>query len=269
MRLASVPRVVWIDAVLVLDGVAKRYGGATVLHPTSLSLARGDRVALIGPSGSGKSTLLRTVLGLVVPDAGRVLFDGLEVGPSTARAVRTRAGYVISDGGLFPHLTASGNVTLVARRLAWKPSRIGERVASLLALVRLEEDVLARYPHQLSGGQRQRVGIMRALMLDPEVLLLDEPLAALDPMVRAELQDDLAEIVSRLAKTVLMVTHDLAEAALLCERLALLQNGRIVQAGAAWELVERPATPFVRAFVSAQRAFVPPPRPPDSETPAA
>jgi osmoprotectant transport system ATP-binding protein len=260
---------VWIDAVLVLDGVAKRYGEATVVHPTSLSLARGERVALIGPSGSGKSTLLRTVLGLVAPDAGRVLFDGVEVGPSTARGVRRRSGYVISDGGLFPHLTAGGNVTLVARRIGWTAARIEERVASLLALVRLEPGVLSRYPDQLSGGQRQRVGIIRALMLDPEVLLLDEPLAALDPMVRAELQDDLGAIITRLAKTVLMVTHDLAEAALLCERLALLQDGRIVQVGAAWELVEQPATPFVRAFVSAQRAFVPPPRPPDREVPAA
>jgi osmoprotectant transport system ATP-binding protein len=255
--------------VLVLDGVAKRYGEATVLHPTSLSLGRGERVALIGPSGSGKSTLLRTVLGLVEPDAGRVLFDGIEVGPSTVRAVRRRCGYVISDGGLFPHLTAGGNVTLVARRLAWTTARIEERLGSLLALVRLERDLLARYPEQLSGGQRQRVGIMRALMLDPEVLLFDEPMAALDPMVRAELQDDLLAIVTGLAKTVLLVTHDLAEAALLCDRLALLHGGRLVQVGAAWELVERPATAFVSAFVSAQRAFVPPPRPPDHEAPAA
>jgi osmoprotectant transport system ATP-binding protein len=258
--------VVGIDAVLVLDGVAKRYGQATVLHPTSLSLGRGERVALIGPSGSGKSTLLRMVLGLVEADAGRVLFDGVEVGASTVQAVRRRSGYVIQDGGLFPHLTAAGNVTLVARRLAWTAARIDERLGALLALVRLERDLLARYPHQLSGGQRQRVGIMRALMLDPEVLLFDEPMAALDPMVRAELQDDLLAIVTRLAKTVLLVTHDLAEAALLCPRLALLHEGRVVQAGAAWELVERPATPFVSAFVSAQRAFVRP-RPPDREAP--
>jgi osmoprotectant transport system ATP-binding protein len=261
--------VVTIEGVLVLDGVGKRYGGAIVLHPTSLSLARGERVALIGPSGSGKSTLLRMVLGLVDADDGRVLFDGIEVGPSTARAVRRRCGYVIQDGGLFPHLTAGGNVTLVARRLGWTSARVDERLDALLALVRLERGLLARYPHQLSGGQRQRVGIMRALMLDPEVLLFDEPMAALDPMVRAELQDDLLAIVTRLAKTVLLVTHDLAEAALLCQRLALLHEGRIVQTGAAWELVERPATPFVSAFVSAQRAFVAPPRPPDPEGPAA
>jgi len=260
--------VVSIDVVLVLDGVAKRYGEVTVLHPTSLSLGRGERVALIGPSGSGKSTLLRMVLGLIEADAGRVLFDGIQVCPATAQAVRRRCGYVVQDGGLFPHLTAGENVTLVARRLGWTAARIDERLGALLALVRLERDLLARYPHQLSGGQRQRVGIMRALMLDPEVLLFDEPMAALDPMVRAELQDDLLAIITRLAKTVLLVTHDLAEAALLCQRLALLHEGRIVQAGAAWELVERPATPFVSAFVSAQRAFVPPPRPPSPEAPA-
>src|ERR1700678_725692 len=150
-------RVVSIDVVLVLDGVAKRYGEATVLHPTSLSLGRGERVALIGPSGSGKSTLLRMVLGLIEADAGRVLFDGIEVRPATAQAVRRRCGYVIQDGGLFPHLTAGGNVTLVARRLGWTAVRIDERLGALLALVRLERDLLARYPHQLSGGQRQRV----------------------------------------------------------------------------------------------------------------
>jgi osmoprotectant transport system ATP-binding protein len=259
--------VVTIEAVLVLDGVGKRYGEATVLHPTSLTIGRGERLALIGPSGSGKSTLLRMVLGLVEADTGSVLFDGIVVGPSTARTIRRRSGYVIQDGGLFPHLTAGGNVTLVARRLAWTTARIEERLGSLLALVRLEPDLLGRYPHQLSGGQRQRVGIMRALMLDPEVLLFDEPLAALDPMVRAELQDDLLAIFTRLAKTVLLVTHDLAEAALLCDRLALLHDGLIVQTGAAWELVERPATPFVSAFASAQRAFVA--RPPNRGAPAA
>src|SRR5580704_10640240 len=156
-------RVVTIEGVLVLDGVGKRYGNATVLPPTSLSLGRGERLALIGPSGSGKSTLLRMVLGLVDADSGRVLFDGIEVGRSTARTIRRRSGYVIQDGGLFPHLTAGGNVTLVARRLAWTTARIEDRVGSLLALVRLERDVLTRYPHQLSGGERQRVGIMRAL----------------------------------------------------------------------------------------------------------
>jgi osmoprotectant transport system ATP-binding protein len=254
--------------VLVLDDVAKRYEGAAVLHPTSLSVARGERVALIGPSGSGKSTLLRMVLGLIEPDAGRVLFDGVEVRSTTAQAVRRRCGYVIQDGGLFPHLTAGGNVALVARRLGWTTARVDERIGALLALVRLERALLGRYPDQLSGGQRQRVGIMRALMLDPEALLLDEPMAALDPMVRAELQDDLLAIMTRLAKTVILVTHDLAEAALLCPRIVLLHLGRIVQAGAAWELAHRPAAPFVKAFVSAQRAFVPA-QPPSPEAPAA
>jgi osmoprotectant transport system ATP-binding protein len=253
--------------VLVLDGVAKRYEGTIVVHPTSLAVGRGERVALIGPSGSGKSTLLRMVLGLIEPDAGHVLFDGIQVSSATAQTVRRRSGYVIQDGGLFPHLAAGANVTLVARRLGWTIARIEDRIGALLALVRLERDVLARYPHQLSGGQRQRVGIMRALMLDPEVLLFDEPMAALDPMVRAELQDDLLAIMARLGKTVLLVTHDLAEATLLCQRIALLHDGRIVQSGAAWELAHRPATPFVKAFVSAQRPFVPPP--PTPEAPAA
>ncbi len=164
-------------------------------------------------------------------------------------------GYVIQGGGLFPHLTARGNASLMARHLGWPKARIDGRLSELAALTRFPADALERYPIQLSGGQRQRVALMRALMLDPDVLLLDEPFAALDPMVRHRLQSELRDIFRRLAKTVVMVTHDLGEAAFLGDDIVLLDAGRVVQRGSAHDLVERPAGAFVEAFVSAQRTL--------------
>ena len=161
-------------------------------------------------------------------------------------------GYVIQDGGLFPHLTARGNVTLMARYIGWSEEKVAARIHELSELTQFPEDGLDRYPAQLSGGQRQRVSLMRALMLDPEVLLLDEPLGALDPMIRAELQRDLAEIFRSLGKTVVLVTHDLPEAGFFGDRVVLLREGTIVQSGAFPDLVSRPASPFVEAFVQAQ-----------------
>jgi len=232
-----------------LRGVAKQYGGGHGLARTDLAVERGRTTVLIGPSGSSKSTLLRLLLGLFRPDEGEVRFDGEPVVPAS----RLRMGYVIQDGGLFPHLTAAGNVTLVARWLGWEAARIAARLAELAAVARLPAAALERFPVELSGGQRQRVGLMRALMLDPEVLLLDEPLGALDPMIRAELQDDLRAVFDELGKTVVVVTHDLAEAAFFGHRIVLLRDGRIVQNGTLDELLHAPADAFVTAFVRAQR----------------
>jgi osmoprotectant transport system ATP-binding protein len=162
-------------------------------------------------------------------------------------------GYVVQDGGLFPHQTAAGNASLVARYLGWSRVRVAARMAELAGLVRLPADFLTRYPAQLSGGQRQRVGLMRALMLDPAVLLLDEPLGALDPLVRAELQADLRDVFRALGKTVVLVTHDLAEAAYFADDIVLLRDGRVVQRGRPAELVRAPAEPFVTQFIQAQR----------------
>jgi osmoprotectant transport system ATP-binding protein len=239
--------------MLALRAVSKRYGPRTVLGGVDLEVGAGQRVALLGPSGGGKSTALRLLVGLVLPDAGEVRVLGAAMTAASAPGLRRRLGYVIQDGGLFPHLTAADNAALVARHLGWPPARIGARLAELAGLVRLPDDALGRYPVQLSGGQRQRVSLMRALMLDPEVLLLDEPLAALDPMVRAELQDDLKGVFARLATTVVLVTHDLAEAAHLCDDLVLLHEGRVVQRGGLDALQSAPAAPFVTAFVKAQR----------------
>jgi osmoprotectant transport system ATP-binding protein len=236
-----------------LAAVAKSYAGRAALGPLTLDLRAGETTALIGPSGCGKSTLLRLLIGLIVPDAGTVSFDGTEVSPANVRAVRQRVGYVIQDGGLFPHLTARGNITLMARHLGRDAARIAARLDDLAALTHFPADGLSRYPHQLSGGQRQRVGLMRALMLDPAALLLDEPLGALDPIVRADLQTELRDIFRALRKTVVMVTHDLGEATFFGDRILLMRDGLVVQDGIAADLWHRPADPFVTRFVQAQR----------------
>ena len=173
--------------------------------------------------------------------------------PSNIGDLRRRLGYVIQDGGLFPHLTAAANVVIMARYLGWPPARIDGRLSDLCDLTHLPRAALDRYPAELSGGQRQRVGLMRALMLDPDVLLLDEPLGALDPMVRSELQEELRDIFERLGRTVIFVTHDLAEAAFLADRIVLLAEGRVVQDGTLADLRDHPASPFVTAFLTAQR----------------
>lgn len=247
-------------AALALHEVFKAFGGRPVLDGVTLTIGRGERVALIGPSGSGKSTALRLFAGLVRADRGEVAFDGVRLEAAALVAVRRRLGYVIQEGGLFPHLTARANVALAVRHRGWVPALVRARVSDLADLVRLPIDLLDRYPAQLSGGQRQRVALMRALVGDPEVLLLDEPLGALDPIVRAELQDDLQALFARLGKTVLLVTHDLAEAARLAEHAVLLSDGRIVQRGTIADLAEHPASEFVQRFVRAQRglAGVPP-----------
>jgi osmoprotectant transport system ATP-binding protein len=246
--------------VLALVGASKRFGARTALAPTDLAIAEAETVALIGPSGCGKTTVLRLLLGLLRPDAGQVRFRQVAIdaaAPAALRAVRQRMGYVVQEGGLFPHLSARANVGLMARQLGWAADRIAGRTRELAALARLPEDALGRYPGELSGGQRQRVSLMRALMLDPEVLLLDEPLGAIDPLIRAELQQDLADIFRRLRKSVVLVTHDLAEAAFFAGRLVLMREGHIVQQGSARALVDAPADPFVTRFVEAQRRFDP------------
>lgn len=236
-----------------LQGVSKRYGGTQALHPLDLRLPSGRTTVLLGPSGCGKSTLVRLMNGLLRPDTGRVLFGGQPLREEELLTVRQRIGYALQGGGLFPHLTAEGNATLMARYLKWPVTRVRERLRELVELTRFPSEALGRYPSQLSGGQRQRVSLMRALMLDPDVLLLDEPLGALDPMIRHELQGDLRDIFARLRKTVVLVTHDLGEGAFLGDHVVLLREGRIVQQGPLSELERAPADPFVTRFFQAQR----------------
>lgn len=242
--------------MLELRGISKSYHGQTVLHPMNLRFSAGRTAALIGPSGCGKSTLLRVLIGLIAPDEGEVRINDQVLTPANVRQIRHRMGYVIQEGGLFPHLSALDNVTLLARHLKQPETQVRNRVAELLTLVRLPEDVLARFPQQLSGGQRQRVSLMRALMLDPEVLLLDEPMGALDPMIRADLQTDLRVIFRQLGKTVVLVTHDLGEAAYLADEILLMREGQLVQRGNFQELLHAPAETFVTRFIQAQRPLL-------------
>jgi osmoprotectant transport system ATP-binding protein len=240
-----------LEHVIELHDVSKSHGGVEVLHPTTLSLGRGVSV-LLGPSGSGKSTILRLLTGLAMPTSGVVRLWGQAVSPNTVGTLRRRLGYVIQEGGLFPHLTAADNVALAARYFGWSASRVEARLLELCALTHLPAEAMGRYPAQLSGGQRQRVGLMRALMLGPELLLLDEPLGALDPMIRADLRADLRDIFRSLGQTVVLVTHDLTEAAFFADRVVLLRDGVVVQQGTMDDLVQRPADPFVTRFIGAQ-----------------
>lgn len=239
--------------MLQLEGVSKSFGNLQVLHPTSVTFQEGQSTVLIGPSGCGKSTLLRMMVGLTAPDAGTIRFDGVVLNGDSMLSLRRQMGYVIQDGGLFPHLTSRENVGLLARHLGWNRDQVEARIVELADLTRLPKASLDRYPSQISGGQRQRVGIMRALMLDPKVVLLDEPMGALDPMVRFELQEDLRHIFRNLKKTTIMVTHDMGEAAFFGDRVMMLYEGKIVQEGQLNDFIERPSNEYVAKFINAQR----------------
>ena len=241
--------------MLALEHISKSFDGRMVLSDVSLAVPRGATCALIGSSGSGKTTLLRITLRLIALDGGAVKINDRPLTDFDSEAWADQIGYVPQDGGLFPHLTGQQNVTLVPRLRHWPRERIAMRLAELQQLVALETAVLLRYPQQMSGGQKQRVAIMRAAMMDPAVMLLDEPMAALDPLIRSTLQGELKLIFERLGKTVLIVTHDLAEAAFLAEQVTLLHAGKVVQTGRYRDLLLAPADPFVTTFINAQRAL--------------
>ena len=246
-----------MNALVHFRDVTKRFGDDFAIRDANLEIERGKITALIGPSGCGKSTILRLIVGLVTADTGEIQFDGEKIAAETIMKIRRRLGYVIQDGGLFPHLTARHNLTLQPRLFRKRRDEIEKRIIELCELTKFPGSGLDRYPLELSGGQRQRVSLMRALMLSPELLLLDEPFAALDPLVRMNLQRDLKEICARLQQTVLLVTHDLAEAAFLGNEIALMSEGQIIQRGSIADLRAKPANEFVREFVSAQRGLVP------------
>jgi len=216
----------------------------------TLDVASGELLVLLGPSGCGKTTLLKTVNRLVEPGGGRVLLGGTDVRDVPATTLRRGIGYAIQATGLFPHRTVAGNVAVVPKLLGWDRARIAARVAAMLDLVGLPADFAARYPRQLSGGEAQRVGLARALAGDPATLLMDEPFGALDAISRARLQEALLDIQDRLRKTILFVTHDVAEAERLADRVAVMDAGRVVQVGPPAALRAHPADPLVAALLS-------------------
>ena len=238
--------------MLELSDVAKTYGQTAAVKPLSVSVPAGQTIVILGPSGCGKSTLIRMMIGLVVPDQGQVCFRGQDVNGKQQLAIRQQMGYVIQGGGLFPHLTGRQNSLLLSRYLRSDREHTLGRLDQLRELTHLHPAVLDQYPAQMSGGQQQRVSLIRALMLDPELVLLDEPLGALDPLIRSDLQRDLREIFRSLNKTVVMVTHDIGEAAFLADRVVVMRHGEIVQSGTVQDLVDHPADPFVTEFISAQ-----------------
>ena len=239
--------------MLELTQVTRSFGSTVAVQPTDLVVRPGATTVLIGPSGCGKSTLLRLMIYLIKPDSGSVRFEGTEFSDNEVLQLRHRMGYVIQDGGLFPHLSATDNIALLARHLGWDETRVTARLDELADLARFPADCFDRFPAQLSGGERQRVSLMRALMLDPDVLLLDEPLGSLDPIVRSELQGDLRDIFRRLNKTVVLVTHDMGEAGFFGDVIVLMRQGRIVQQGTLSQLINEPADDFVERFIRAQR----------------
>jgi osmoprotectant transport system ATP-binding protein len=236
--------------MIELRNVAKSYGPVRAVDGVSLAIERGEFVLLIGASGSGKSTLLKMINRLVEHDQGMVLFQGEQIRAFPAEQLRRRMGYAIQSIGLFPHWSVARNIATVPRLLGWPRERIAARVDELLALLGLEPArYRERWPHELSGGQQQRVGVARALAADPELLLMDEPFGALDPISRQSLQQELARIHRASGKTIAMVTHDIDEALRLATRIVLLDHGRVVQDGTPTQLLAQPANELVREFL--------------------
>jgi osmoprotectant transport system ATP-binding protein len=232
------------------DNTSKAYAGVPAITGLNLSIARGELLVLLGPSGSGKSTALKMINRMVDHDSGRILLDGQEIYSFNVQDLRRRMGYAIQSVGLFPHWSVARNIATVPRLLGWSEDRISQRVDELLTLFDMEPaQYRQRMPHQLSGGQQQRVGVARALAADPDVLLMDEPFGALDPVTRASLQLELLRIHRASGKTIVLVTHDIDEALLLATRIVLLQHGRIAQAGTPLELLQQPANDFVADFL--------------------
>jgi osmoprotectant transport system ATP-binding protein len=232
--------------MITIENLTKRYGTTTVVDGVSMHIPRNSLTVIVGTSGSGKSTLLRMVNRLVEPTSGRVLLAGNDTRAEPAHLLRRRIGYAIQGHGLFPHHTVAENIATVPRLMGWDAARIGARVTELLKAFALDPATFAgQFPHQLSGGQQQRVGVARALAAEPQLLLMDEPFGALDPIIRAKAQDDLLDIRRRFGTTIVLVTHDMDEAFRLGDHVAVMSGGRMLQYGPPAELLTRPADPLV------------------------
>jgi len=242
-----------IEPMIELENVGKSYDGRAVVADLTLGVPKGALCVLLGPSGCGKSTTLRMINRLVPFDSGAIRVGGEDVLTAPPEELRRRIGYVIQSTGLFPHWRVEDNIATVPRLLGWPETRVRDRVAELLALLRLDPATYgAKFPHQLSGGEQQRVGVARALAADPDLLLMDEPFGAVDPITRDALQAEIARIHRATGKTIVFVTHDIEEALRLATVIAIMDRGRLAQVGTPLEIVERPASDFVRDFVGGQ-----------------
>ncbi len=239
--------------MIELENLRKDFAGVVAVDGVSARFETGTITAVVGTSGSGKTTLLRMINRLIEPDAGRIAIDGRDIRTESAVALRRGIGYAIQGNGLFPHWTAARNIGVVPRLLGWPRAQIDARVAELLELLQLDAAQIGpRYPHELSGGQAQRIGVARALAARPDVLLMDEPFGALDPVTRRQAQKDFASIQRKLGTTVVLVTHDMAEALLLGDRIAVMRAGRFEQLAPPVEIVKAPATPGVAEMVGVE-----------------
>jgi osmoprotectant transport system ATP-binding protein len=239
--------------MIAIEGLRKDFGGFTAVADISLEVAPGETLVLLGTSGCGKTTTLRMINRLIAPTRGVIRVDGRDIAGEDPVQLRRKIGYMIQGVGLFPHRTVEENILTVPQLLGWGRERGRARVAELGAIVNLDADLLPRYPHELSGGQRQRVGLARALAADPPIILMDEPLGALDPITRQQVRREFRRIESLVNKTNVLVTHDIAEAVELGDRICLMSQGRIEQIGPAAELLFRPRTEFVRDFFEGGR----------------
>ncbi len=239
--------------MIEVEALSRRYGGAVAVADVSFQVKAGEMLALVGDSGSGKTTTLKMINRLLEPDAGRVLVDGRDTASLEPHALRRSIGYVFQGIGLFPHLTVAENVAVPLRLAGWSRDRMRARVAELLVLVELEPALAARFPAELSGGQQQRAGVARALAASPRVMLLDEPFGALDPLTRDRLQRSFDELRRRLGLTAVFVTHDVAEAVVLADRVGVMRAGRLVQLGTPAELARNPADEDVARLIDTPR----------------
>ena len=242
------------EAAIQFDHVSFRLNGRPLLQDLDLSVKQGETLVLLGRSGSGKTTTLRLINRLLLPTEGEVRVQGIPTTQWDAIRLRRSIGYVIQEGGLFPHFTVERNIALVPRIENWPPERVRARVRELLATVGLNAELASRYPAELSGGQRQRVGVARALAADPPILILDEAFGALDPITRSEMQKEFRALQQRMQKAVIFVTHDLREALLMADRIALLEDGRLIVDLPASEF-PRSQHPLVRSYMEAFSAL--------------
>lgn len=242
--------------MIEVQELTKVYGETTVVDRVSLTIGAGELCAIVGTSGSGKTTLMRMVNRLVEPTSGKVLIDGQDTRDVPAYELRRRIGYAIQGHGLFPHRTVGQNIGTVPHLLGWETSRISARIDELLSLFQLDPAQFRdRMPNELSGGQQQRVGVARALAAEPNILLMDEPFGALDPVIRSKAQDDLLAIQKRFNTTVVLVTHDMEEAIHLGSRIAVMDGGKLLQYATPEEIIANPATDFVAELIGGDRPF--------------